>query len=373
MGNAWFDYGGAGAAGAGDGIEKAVIVKYNTTGTALWARSVSGANDSRFTGVAVDGAGNVYAAGYQCGNKAFTYGADISAQGNSIAYNSVIVKYSKSGEALWARSVVTSDILSKFQGVGADGIDSQFAGVAADGAGNVYAAGGQYGSEVYDYGGGISVQGSNAIATYPVIVKYNSAGSALWARSLSGENGGAEFNGVAADGTGNVTVVGYQTGVAAYNYGNGVSARGGADSSSNAVIVQYSSAGTALWAQAASGGNSTSEFYGVSADGTGKVYAAGLQVGQGAFDYGGISATGNYGSLNPVVVQYNSAGSALWAQSAISSPHNAGFHGVAADGTGGFTTAGAQQGTGLFDFGNGVTIQCDNGYDHGNAILVWYK
>jgi hypothetical protein len=76
-----------------------VLVKYNSSGTVLWAKTVSAGERSSFGAVAADSSGNVYAAGIQWGTDTYTYGMGVSAQGaysNGTYYddqNAVLVKY----------------------------------------------------------------------------------------------------------------------------------------------------------------------------------------------------------------------------------------------------------------------------------------
>jgi hypothetical protein len=111
--------------------------------------------------------------------------------------------------------------------------------VAADGAGNVYAAGSQQGTGVFDYGNGVSAQGPNSYYTV-VLVKYNSAGVTQWAKTIVTGSGDSAFNAVAADGAGNVYAAGSQQGAGVFDYGNGVSAQG-THVGANVVLVKYPS------------------------------------------------------------------------------------------------------------------------------------
>ncbi|WP_010263340.1 hypothetical protein, partial [Treponema primitia] len=75
-----------------------VLVKYDGVGTALWAKTVTAGSDaSYFSSVAVDGSGNVYAAGGQEGTGTFTYDPGVDAAGTNSAgsnpRNVVLVKY----------------------------------------------------------------------------------------------------------------------------------------------------------------------------------------------------------------------------------------------------------------------------------------
>ncbi|GHV96226.1 hypothetical protein AGMMS50293_25460 [Spirochaetia bacterium] len=270
-----------------------VLVKYNSGGTAQWAKSVStGSFISHFTSVAVDSAGNVYAAGYQFGTDSYTYGPGITAAGTGSS-NVVLVKYNSGGTAQWAKSV------------SAGSSNSIFESVAVDSAGNVYATGYQNGTGSYDYGNGKTVQGTNSGANV-VLVKYNSGGTAQWAKSVSGGSSESRFTSVAVDSAGYVYAAGFQNGTGGYDYGTGVTAQG-TYSGYNMVLVKYNSGGTAQWAKSVSAGSDRSYFNSVTADNVGNVYAAGNQWGTGSYTYGpDVTAQGTYsGSMgNVVLVKY---------------------------------------------------------------------
>ncbi|MDR1316022.1 MAG: hypothetical protein LBK13_04030, partial [Spirochaetales bacterium] len=149
-------YSGVTATGRG-----AVLVKYSSAGVVQWARSVSAdTNQSQFSSVTVDSAGNVYATGYQRTTGTFDYGNGITVTGTSSIVNVVLVKYSSSGTAQWARSVSA--------GTG----ESIFNSVATGGAGNVYAAGYQGGTGTFDYGNSVTVTGTSSNQNV-VLVKYS--------------------------------------------------------------------------------------------------------------------------------------------------------------------------------------------------------
>ena len=158
---------GVSAAGASAG-DHSILVKYDSSGTALWARIVSGTGNARFSGIATDSGGNVYAAGFQAGTGTATYGTGVSATGSSSGGNAVVVKYDPSGNALWAKVASGSG-------------DSSFNSVATDSAGNLYAAGYQNGTGTCTYGTGVAAAGAYAGGGNAVAVKYDSSGNALWA------------------------------------------------------------------------------------------------------------------------------------------------------------------------------------------------
>ncbi|MCL2481570.1 MAG: hypothetical protein FWF38_07650, partial [Spirochaetaceae bacterium] len=203
----------------------------------------------------------------------------VTATGTS-SYNPVLVKYSSSGTALWARTITAGFSASAW-----------FSAVAVDSVGNVYIAGMQIGTVTYAYGDGVTAAGTGTYFN-PVLVKYNSSGTALWARTITaGSNAYAMFSAVAVDSVGDVYTAGSQNGSETYAYGDGVSATG-TSTSFNPVLVKYNSSGTALWVRTVTAGFSAG-FGAVAVDGNGNVYAAGSQNGTVTYAYGdGVTATG---------------------------------------------------------------------------------
>ena len=362
-----------------------VLVKYDPNGTALWARTISsGTGNSWFEAVTVDSSGSVYAAGMQYGTSSYTYGPGVSAQGSSSKNNSVLVKYDPNGTALWAQTVST--------GTGG----STFSAVAVDSSGSVYAAGNQFGTDSYTYGPGVSAQGTASLNN-PVLAKYNSNGTALWAQTVSAGTGDtSHFNAVAVDYSGNVYAAGYQEGTGSYTYGPGVSAQG--SSLNNAVLVKYGSNGAALWALTGTGG--FSDFKGVALDSSGNVYATGgpglvkynsngtalwelTSIAEAPYfepysvavdSFGNVYVAGLNGR-DAVLIKHDSNGTELWtpkvstAQSFLSND-NARFFAVAVDSSGNAYAAGWQEDTYVYTYDPGVTAQGSS--SAANAVLVKY-
>lgn len=455
-GSGTFTYGSGVSAtdtyGSGD---NATLVKYNSGGVAQWAATVSGgSNASQFEAVAVDSSGNVYAVGYQYGTGTFTYGNGASATGPSTYNNAVLVKYNSSGVAQWARTVSAETPIagagasSKFLGVAVDSsgnvyvagyqasgtytygtitvtsnangndaavlvkynsagvaqwgtaangppnaqlvFSSTFYTVTVDSSGNIYAAGFQFelssgGGDTFTYGNGVSATGAVLGAEDAVLVKYNSAGAAQWAQTVSAAQGvssssgivGGDFGSVAVDSSGNVYAAGNQGGTGIYTYGPGVSATGTFSGGGNALLVKYNAAGVAQWAQTVSAGSSNSGFSGVAVDSSGNVYAASVQYGSGTFTYGNQSVAGPYSggsgySYNAALVKYNAAGVAQWAQTVNAGSNNSYFTGAAVDSaSGNIYATGMQQGSGTFTYCTGVAATAT--YSAGtNSVLVKY-
>lgn len=309
---------------AGTASQNPVLVKYDSSGTAQWARTISaGTQWVDVYSVASDDSGNSYIAGQQSGTGTYTYGTQ-SATGVS-TNNPIVVKYDPSGTALWARTI----------SAGAN--SAWFDGVAVDRFGNVYVVGLQYGTGPYTYG---SVGLTGPAGVNPVLVKYDSSGTALWARTIGSGTAGASFTGVALDGD-NVYVVGEQSGTTTNTYGT-VSVTGVVPND-NPVLLKYDSDGNAQWARTLTSGGNDATFASVAVT-SGRVAVVGQQEGDQPYTYGIHVVPSPSISGSPVVVLYDTAGTALWARGLTAGPGTAWFRGVAIDDDGNVFVAGSQGG-----------------------------
>ena len=342
-----FDYGDSVIATSDIGAVNAVCVKYDTDGNVLWARTVNGGSaDSRFSGLAVDADGNVYAAGYQEDVDTYNYGGSASATGESSNINVVLVKYDSSGNGLWASTT--------FSGTNGSS-ESRFEGVAVDDGGSVYAAGYQYlpggAPDDFFYSATLECPGVTAKNTGMLVCYSGSTGEAQWATSVisTDTQNNCYFRGIAA-GDGSVYVAGEFYLDSAYDFefdfGDGVTVPDGTlrDDSQYAVLVKYNSAGTTQWVTHPTvTSTSFSVFYGVAACPDGTVHAAGSQNYNTVYTYGtGVTASGGAESLgNAVLVSYDADGTALDALSvATDASGNSEFLTAAADAAGNVYAAG---------------------------------
>ena len=409
-GTGTFTYGpGVYASGSSSG-NNIVLVKYDSSGVAQWARSTSGVTGSgscAFNALAVDNSGNVYAAGYQTGTGTLTYGPGITITGSSTGGSkAAFVKYNSSGVALWAYSPYAGG--------------NSFSSVAVDNSGNVLVAGYQIGTGTFTYGPSITITGYSS-GSNVMLVKCYSSGGIQWARStLSGTDSSA-FDSVAVDNSGNVYAAGNKSGTGTLTYGSGVT------SINKAVLVKYNSSGAAIWASPnapqlnsfnavtvdnsvnvyATGKDSFSTykvvfvkynssgvaqwiagstslaganiFNSLTVDNSGNVYAAGYQTGTSSFTYGtDVYASGSSSGNNAVLVKYNSSGIAQLANCVLGIPVVSGgpvgsslFNAVAIDSTGNVYAVGYQTGSSIFNYGTGVYASGSSAEN--NAVLVKYS
>ena len=256
----------------------------------------------------------------------------------------------------WARAATTAPHNSEFSSVAVD-----------KKTGDIYAAGYQKSSGVFDYGTG-PVNGVYNGDFNAILVKYNAKGQAQWVQMAKNGNSNQQFCSVAVDNSGNVYVAGYQYGPGDYNYGSGVAS--GKSSLENALVVKYNADGQAQWARTTTKGTYRSEFYSVAVDKDGNVYAAGYQ-GSDIFNYGSGDIEGAAWE-NPVIVKYNPDGEAQWAKTTTGGTGNENwFHSVAVDNSGNLYAAGRLYGQTTLNYGGDNVSVTGKGYQN-NGVLVKY-
>ena len=206
--------------------------------------------------------------------------------------------------------------------------------IAVDGNGNVYTTGTfNYNSVDFDPGDGVT----NLVNTYvqrqaAFVSKLNSSGEFVWAYRIGSENvpgtlydgghlGEAKTNSVAADGAGNVYVVGTFWGSTSFQHGAGVTTLNSSRSEQarpDTFILKLNSSGEQVWLRQieAPTGNRGMTPLSVAVDGSGNVYSAGEVGGGSTFDFDPsdgvanltVSTAGQVAHTDVWILKLNSAG-----------------------------------------------------------------
>ncbi len=212
--------------------------------------------------------------------------------------------------------------------------------IAVDGNGNVYTTGTFNGGSVdFDPGAGVT----NLVQTYvqrkaAFVSKLNSSGEFVWAYRIGSENvpgtlydgghlGEADAYSVAADGAGNVYVVGTFWGSTSFQHGAGVTTLNSSrpeHSRPDTFILKLNSSGEQVWLRQieAPTGNRSSWPISVAVDGSGNVYTAGISTNGATIDFdpsGGvanltISDAGQQHGNDAWILKLDSAGNYVWAK-----------------------------------------------------------
>ncbi len=183
-----FDPGG-GDPHTSNGDEDVFLSKYDSLGNFEWAQTWGGSGPDQGYGVTVDGSGNVYITGYFRGTVDFNpeSGDPHTSNGDEDVFLS---KFDSSGNFKWARTWGGSNW-------------DMGEGVAADGSGNVYVTGNFKDTVDFDPGNGeYLLTGGGTFLS-----RFDSSGNFKWARTW-GVPYWDKGCGVAADGSGNVYVMG---------------------------------------------------------------------------------------------------------------------------------------------------------------------
>lgn len=240
--------------------EDALAIRYAATGRRVWARTYNDPADmiDDFSAATTDKRGDLVAVGV--GN------------GSNTTSNILVAKYAPGGKRLWVRLFDDPSTAAEYASY-----------VRTDAFGNVFVAGGNFGS------------GSETI-----LVKYSRAGVRKWVRHYSGGGMGSSVGGMGLDGAGNV-----------YLAGTHEDATGAADM----LTLKYNPAGRRLWART---WNSADNLYDVAqamaVARDGSSYAAG---------YTSTSTTGR-----ATVLKYGRNGGLKWAR-AYAPPGGASYEGIA--------------------------------------------
>lgn len=210
-------------------VENALLVKYDSNGSAQWIKSISGGSGiSEYYSAATEN-GCVYAAGYVAGGStAYDFGnGKTIAENNANTQNIVLVKYDLDGSAQWVKSIEGSN-------------NRSFLNSIAIGADGIYAGGFlSSGKTICDFGNGTTIDLPGDNWSTILAVKYDFNGDAQWVKTIKYSLASSIFNSVAT-GPGGIYACGSLNGNSSpYNYGNDITLTVDNIYASNILLVKY--------------------------------------------------------------------------------------------------------------------------------------
>jgi hypothetical protein len=197
------------------GGQDIIFAKYSSTGTAQWAKNFgtnfSGANDFS-GGISIDASNNIFLSGYSNNSSLIAGTFTLTNSGGNDAF---VAKTNSVGVFQWVNAISALG-------------DQYVMRNTLDAFGNIYVAGSFSGTNTIV--GTTTLTNSNpGTSTDGYVIKYNSAGVAQWANSISGANNESAA-GISCDNLGNIYVAGtYSSGIASFGT-NTLSLDGGTDS-----------------------------------------------------------------------------------------------------------------------------------------------
>jgi hypothetical protein len=219
------------------------IVKYDANGNILWAKSAGGTNLDGGYGVSTDANGNVFVAGIFL-SPSINFGSTTLTNVSSGNADIFVVKYDANGNVLWAK---------KAGGTAYDRVT----GISVDVNGNVLITG-YFNSSSIAFGT-TTLTNIDIMGTTPdiFVVKYDSNGNLIWAKSAGGTGGMSfdEGNAISTDVNGNVLVTG-RFGSSSLTFGTTTLTN--ADNTGNTAdifVVKFNQNGNVVWAKSIGGSN----------------------------------------------------------------------------------------------------------------------
>jgi hypothetical protein len=270
------------------------IAKYDASGNVLWAKSAGGMDDDKATCVATDKYGNVFMTGSFRSTNLIFGASTLTKIG---AEDLFITKYNPLGNIFWAKNA--GEIFS----------DVHANAVATDVNGNVFITGSfQYTTLTF---GSTTLTCNGSLDIF--VVKYNPAGTVIWAKSAGG-NSFDEGSSITTDTIGNVYVTGYfESPTIVFGTTNLTNL-----ATYSVFITKYNSLGNVVWVESAPGIFYNNDANGITTDTFGNVYITGYFQ-DTAMTFGTITLT-NPGFQNAFLAKYDSLGNIIWARCA-GGPH----------------------------------------------------
>jgi hypothetical protein len=267
---------------------EAFIVKYDAAGNVIWANSFSGGQGEIITSCVNDNVGNLYVTGYY-GSTSIVLGTDTLS--NSGSFDAFIIKYSPSGNVLWAKSA------------GNNAFDMG-SSIAIDDAGHIYVTGFYESSPISFDGFTLPNAGSYDL----FVVKLDTLGNTMWAESI-GSTGLESGSNIIFDNSGNF----YLTG--AFNSPSviigGIAYNNTSAGSNDVFLIKYNPNGTVLWTRTGGGTNNDGD-HTATIDLEGNVYLTGTYSSLSIVF--GTDTLINTGSKDIFIVKYDASGDIIWAK-----------------------------------------------------------
>lgn len=327
------------------------ILKLDSSGNFLWARSFGGSTFVDFgSSISVDASG-IYTTGIFKGTVDFDPGtgtANITSSGylspSVGAVDIFIQKLDASGNFLWANSI------------GGSGNDYSHSSTI-DGDGNIYTTGTFRGTVDFDPSSGI--YNLNGGTDDLFIQKLDSLGNLLWAKSIPAATLGYVPYSISTDNSGNVYTAGIYGGTTDFDPDTGIvnlTTAGLGD----IFIQKLDTSGKLLWAKSI-GGPTNDIAKSIKIDASNNIYLAGTYTGTVDFDPGlGIANLSSVGKEDIFIAKLDSLGNFIWAQS-IGGNESENVESMSIGANNNTYTTGSYQGTVDFDFGTGTAYQTSIG------------
>lgn len=316
------------------GKEDVFISKIDKSGNFLWAKCISGTSSEVGTSVDVDSYGDVYVTGYFRGTVDFEPGIGTYNLSSSLSNGIFILKLDSDGNFIWAKNING--------GTGKS--------ITVDDSGNVYITGMFQGEGVdFDPGEGIyNIPVETFFSVNIFILKLDTSGNFLWAKSIKGSLGGDyQSRFITSDDFGNVYITGNFVGSVDFDPGTGTNNLT-SEIIQDVFVLKLDTSGNFQWVKRM-GGVDYDGGQSIAVDNSGNVYTAGYFRGTADFNPGeGINSLTAKGIGDIFISKLDKEGNFKWAKNIGGDGVDEVFS-IAVDGSGNLYATGSFQGTVDFD------------------------
>jgi hypothetical protein len=312
------------------------LVKFDKTGTALWKRNAGsgvGSYTERGYAVKLDNAGNIITAGHLNRTTTWEGGSNppVTITAAGVNLDGFVAKYTAAGDLSWVKSVTGVSQISARK-------------IAIDQNNNII-CNGYYGTssgnDSANFFGVVPTLHSVASSRDWYIVKYDSNGTALWAKTAGGALSD-EPSDIVVDNAGYIYICGFSSKNTTYFGSINLSC-----DSTDAIVAKYSPNGDICWAKNF-GGKKVDQAYGLVLDGLGNLYVSGNF--DSAAVFGSLGTVFSNGGLDAFLLKMDTTGAPIWVQHGGGSSTTLSEIGykVEIDNSGNLWMCGTFQGTGVF-------------------------
>ena len=346
-GTADFDPGAGTANLISKGYTDIFAVKLNSSGNYVWAKSIGGLYMDAGVCIKTDNSGNCYITGTYADAVDFDPGAGTTNH-NAPNGGGFVLKLDASGNFSWVKNFSGStDIGGVWLGI--------------DNLANVVVTG--YYSAAIDFDPGPSTYTLSSVGGFQTdvyVVKLNSAGNFVWAKSL----GGSDYDlcrEMSIDKLGNIYTIGHFTGTADFDPGTGTANLSASTATASEIFVsKLDASGNYLWAKKI-GGSQYQEALGVGVDTAMACYVTGYYQGTVDFNPGtGVNNFTSAGSNDIFIEKLDASGNFAWAKTLGGTASDVG-QSITVDLSGSIYTTGFYNGTFDFNTDAGVLNQTSVG------------
>lgn len=321
------------------------VLKLDTNGNTLWARSIGGPKGETGYSIALDDTGNIYTTGWFNETVDFDPGMDNFLLTSTGKTDIFVHKMDNDGNFLWAKSF--------------GGIDSDYGySVRVDNYGNVFTTGNFLQTVDFDPGEGVfNVTCTGQDDSF--VLKLDTNGNFLWVKVMEGSEGVYALS-MDVDDFGNVVTTGAFRDVADFNPGPGVDNH--ISKGLNDIFIQKLNAeGQHTWTKSF-GSNGRDVGINVHCDNSGNIYTTGALSETVDFDPGTAVANLTSNGKSDIFIQKMDAdGNFLWAH-AFGGKENEDGYALVSDEKGNVLLLATFQETVDFKVGSTSTSLSSNGY-----------